>query len=129
MQNRAMNPETIAPPMGAYSHGVEITAGSRILYIAGQVGAAPDGSVPKDIKSQAENAWTNCQRILEFNGMRIKDLVKVNHFLVNSSDIAAYNQVRMKFLGETRPASTLIIVKELFKPEFLVEVEMVAALK
>lgn len=129
MQNRAMNPETIAPPLGAYSHAVEISAGSRILYIAGQVGAAPDGAVPKDFRAQAENAWSNCQRILEFNGMRIKDVVKVNHFLVSAADIPAYNQVRMKFLGETRPASTLIIVKELFKPEFLVEVEMVAALK
>lgn len=128
MQNRKMNPETIAAPMGAYTHGIEIPQGSRVLYISGQVGAAPDGTVPSDFRAQAENAWTNCIRVLEHNAMRIKDVVKINHYLLRASDIPAYNEVRTKHLGTARPASTLVIVAGLFKPEFLVEVEMVAAI-
>jgi enamine deaminase RidA (YjgF/YER057c/UK114 family) len=128
LQNRKMNPETIAPPMGHYCHAMEIGEGSRVMYVSGQVGAAPDGTVPSDFRAQAENAWNNCERILEFNGMRIKDVVKVNHYLLRAADIPTYNEVRVKHLGTAQPASTLVIVAALFKPEFLVEVEMVAAI-
>jgi len=128
LQNRKMNPETIAPPMGHYCHAMEIGEGSRVMYVSGQVGVAPDGTVPSDFRAQAENAWNNCERILEFNGMRIKDVVKVNHYLLRAADIPTYNEVRIKHLGTAQPASTLMIVAALFKPEFLVEVEMVAAI-
>jgi len=128
LQNRKMNPETIAPPMGHYCHAMEIAQGSRVMYISGQVGVAPDGTVPTDFRAQAENAWNNCLRILEFNAMRAKDIVKINHYLLRATDIPVYNEVRMKHLGTAQPASTLVVVAALFKPEFLVEVEMVAAI-
>ena len=128
MQNRAMNPETIAAPIGSYSHAVEIPEGSRVTFIAGQVGIDKDGNVPADFRSQAENAWNNLMRILEHNGMRMKDVVKINHFLTSADDLPAYNEVRSKFLGEERPSSTLLIVAALARPDLLVEVEMVAAI-
>lgn len=129
MQNRAMYPETIHPPIGAYAHAVEVPDTAKTVFIAGQVGIDIDGNVPADFTAQADRAWRNLMAILEFNGMRMKDVVKITHFLTDAANIAAYGEVRAKYLGEERPASTLLIVAGLARPDLLVEVEMVAALQ
>ncbi len=129
MQNRAMYPETIHPPIGAYAHAVEVPDTAKTVFIAGQVGIDIDGNVPADFTAQADRAWQNLMAILEFNGMRMKDVVKITHFLTDAANIAAYGEVRAKYLGEERPASTLLIVAGLARPDLLVEVEMVAALQ
>lgn len=129
MQNRAMYPETIHPPIGAYAHAVEIPESAKTMFIAGQVGIDVDGNVPADFAAQADLAWSNLMAILEFNGMRMKDVVKITHFLTDAADLPAYNEVRAKYLGEERPASTLLIVAGLARPDLLVEVEMVAAIQ
>lgn len=129
MQNRAMYPETIHPPLGAYAHAIEVPDNAKITFIAGQVGIDKDGHVPDDFAAQAENAWQNCMAILAFNSMRMKDVVKITHFITDAADIEAYNAVRTKYLGNERPASTLLIVAGLARPELKIEVEMVAAIQ
>ncbi|MCY4547793.1 MAG: Rid family hydrolase [Defluviicoccus sp.] len=129
MQNRAMYPETIHPPIGAYAHAIEVPDSAKVMFIAGQVGIDVDGNVPADFAAQADLAWRNLMAILEFNGMRMKDVVKITHFLTDAADLPAYNEVRAKYLGEERPASTLLIVAGLARPDLLVEVEMVAAIQ
>jgi enamine deaminase RidA (YjgF/YER057c/UK114 family) len=59
--------------------------------------------------------------------MSVHDLVKVTQYLARSSDIAAYAEVRVRHLGSARPASLLLIVPELVRPEFLLEIEAYAA--
>jgi enamine deaminase RidA (YjgF/YER057c/UK114 family) len=49
--NRRHTPDTVAAPFGTYSHAVEVPAGSRLLYISGEVGVLPDGSVPEGIEA------------------------------------------------------------------------------
>ena len=66
--------------------------------------------MPADFAAQADLAWQNLMAILEFNGMRMKDVVKITHFLTDAANLPAYNEVRSKYLGEERPASTLLIV-------------------
>ncbi len=129
MQNRAMYPETIHPPIGAYAHAIEVPESAKTMFIAGQVGIDIDGNVPADFAAQADLAWRNLMAILEFNGMRMKDAVKITHFLTDAANLPAYNEVRSKYLGEERPASTLLIVAGLARPDLLVEVEMVAAIQ
>ena len=129
MQNRAMYPETIHPPIGAYAHAIEVPESAKTMFIAGQVGIDVDGNVPADFAAQADLAWQNLMAILEFNGMRMKDVVKITHFLTDAANLPAYNEVRSKYLGEERPASTLLIVAGLARPDLLVEVEMVAAIQ
>lgn len=125
--NKRHNPATVAAPIGTYSHGIEVPAGARWLHVAGEVGMAPDGSVPDGIEAQSEQAWRNVVAVLESAGMGVEHLVHVNHWLVAEDHFAAYAKVRGKYLGDARPASTLMIVKALARPEFLVEVGGVAA--
>jgi 2-iminobutanoate/2-iminopropanoate deaminase len=121
------NPATMTSPAGAYSHGIEVPAGARLLYVAGQVATAPDGAIPADFQGQAEQAWRNIEGVLAAAGMGVEDLVKITSFLTREEDVAAYRRVLLRHLGEARPASTLLIVKALARPEFLVEVEAFAA--
>lgn len=127
MPNRPFNPESIAPPQGAYTHGVEIPEGARVTFISGQVGVDPAGNLPDDFRSQAEIAFANCQAILEHNGLGMEDVVKITQFLVRREDIPTYREVRGKYLGDLRPCSTLLLVSGLVDPKMLIEVEMVAA--
>lgn len=123
---KAYNPASV--PAGAgYNHGIEIPPAARLLYIAGQLGATPDGKFPPDIRAQAEQAWRNIQAVLKEAGMGTENLVKVNHYLTRREDLAAYREVRARFLGDNKPASTLLVISALARDGALVEVEAVAA--
>ena len=75
-------PGTVAAPFGPYSHAVEVPEGSRLLYISGEVGVLPDGTVPEGIEAQAEVWWRNIIAILADVGMGVGDLVKITTYLV-----------------------------------------------
>ena len=124
--NKIYNPATVAPPSG-YSHAIEVGPNSRILYLAGQLGVAPDGTLAKDIRGQTEIAWTNIRNVLAAAGMEITDIVKMNHYLLRKEDIGPYREVRGKFLGTHAPAGTLLVIGALGRDGALVEVEVVAA--
>jgi enamine deaminase RidA (YjgF/YER057c/UK114 family) len=121
------NPPALADPIGTYSHGIEVPPNARWLYVAGQIGMRKDGSVPATVEAQSEVAWQNVVAILEAAGMKVTDIVKMTQFLVNLEDFPRYAATRAKFLAGHRPASTGLVIRSLVKPEYLVEVEVVAA--
>jgi 2-iminobutanoate/2-iminopropanoate deaminase len=125
--NKRHNPANIAAPAGPYSHGVEVPPGSRLLYIAGEVGVLPDGSVPGTIEGQAEACWQNVEAVLASAGMTVADLTKITTYLVEPKDLAAAGAARAKHLGDARPASATVIVKALVSPSLLIEIEATAA--
>ena len=117
----------IARQIGKYSDAIEVAPNARWLFTAGTPGLALDGTLPQDITGQAELAWTHIINMLNKANMGVQDLVKVTHYLLRAADIPEYVKVRSRFLGDARPASMLLIVPELVKPEFLLEVEAIAA--
>lgn len=123
----ARNASTVAQPLARYSHAIEVPADARWLYVSGQVGMRPDGEVPADIEAQADQAFANVVAILEDAGMSVADLVKVTSFLVGTEQIPAYRAAREKHLGKAAPASTLLVIDALARPDLKIEVEAVAA--
>ena len=121
------NPSTVAAPASRYSHGVEVKPNARWLHISGQVGVLPDGRIGADFAAQAEACWNNIANILKAAGMGVDDLVKITTYIRNPADTAALRAVRDRFIGNARPASTLIVVAGLASPDWLVEIEAVAA--
>jgi 2-iminobutanoate/2-iminopropanoate deaminase len=117
----------VAAKIGTYSDAMLIQPGLRWLITAGTPGMAPDGTTPEGITAQAEQAWKNVIAMLEQAGMTVHDLVKVTHTLTRAEDIKAYVEVRKRYLGDARPASMLLVVPALVRPEFLVEIEAYAA--
>lgn len=127
--NKQHNPDTMAAPIGPFCHASEVPGGSRLLYISGQVGMLPDGSIPDSIEAQAEATWQNIEACLADAGMSISDLVKITTFVVRAADLPAAGKARAKHLGDARPTSTTIIVSALVVPSLLIEIEAVAAAK
>jgi enamine deaminase RidA (YjgF/YER057c/UK114 family) len=127
MTHTARNPDSVRPPGGRYSHSIEVEPGARWLYVAGQTGVAPDGSVPEGIVAQTEFAWSNLIAVLEDAGYALEDVVQMKTFLVRREDREGNNEVRNRYLDGHRPASTFLLVSGLADPRFLVEVEAVAA--
>ena len=125
--NLRHTPASVAAPFGPYSHAVEVPEGSRLLYISGEVGVLPDGTVPENIETQAEACWQNIIAILADAGMDVEDLVKITTFLVRPEDVAAAGAARAKHFAGARPGSATIIVKALGNQAWLIEVEAVAA--
>lgn len=126
MTNIALN-IGVASQIGKYSDAIEVPPNARWLYTSGTPGLALDGNLPSDVTGQAEVAWTHIVKMLKQVDMGVNDLVKVTHYLLRAEDIPAYVQVRSKFLGDARPASMLLIVPALVKPNFLLEIEAIAA--
>ena len=118
---------SVASQIGKYSDAIEVPPNARWLYTSGTPGLALDGHLPGDITGQAEIAWAHIINMLKQADMDVNDLVKVTHYLLRADDIPAYIQVRTKFLGDARPASMLLIVPALVKPNFLLEIEAIAA--
>jgi 2-iminobutanoate/2-iminopropanoate deaminase len=121
------NPSTVAAPVGLYSHCGLVKAGSDVLFIAGQVGLRPDGTLPDAFADQAEETFANIARILEANGLKPMHLVKLNLFVVYGQAANAVREARRKYFGDVKPASTFIYVPQLVEPKYLIEVEGVAA--
>ncbi len=124
---RAFNPRTVCPPASTYSHGFEVPANARLVFLSGQVAMRPDGSVPEGIEAQSEQVWNNIANCLADAGMGLADIVKFTSFLTRAENLPKYGEVRSRFLGAHRPTSTLLVVQSLARPELLVEVEVIAA--
>ena len=124
---KSMNPDGVFPPFRHYVHSIEIPPNARWLEVSGQIGVMPDGTVPDGITAQTESAWQNCVDILRANDMDVPDIVKVLQYLTRVEDRNAHFEVRNRFLGDHKPTSTLLFVSALAQPEFVVEVEVIAA--
>ena len=117
----------VASQIGAYSDSIEAAPNLRWLFTSGTPGLSTKGELPSDITGQAELAWEHIIRMLERARMTVSDIVKVTQYLTRAEDIPAYAKVRTQFLREARPASMLLVIPQLVRPEFLVEVEVMAA--
>jgi enamine deaminase RidA (YjgF/YER057c/UK114 family) len=124
---RPLNPTTIRAPFARYSHGVEVPAGMKLVFCSGQLGARPDDTVPDTIEGQAALCFDNIGRILAEAGLSLADIVRIDAFVTAREHMKGYMAVRDRVVGEPPPASTLMIVSGFTRPEFLVEVEVVAA--
>ena len=117
----------VARRIGDHSDGILVSPGLRWFVTSGTPGLPQVGSTPSGVTAQAEVAWTHIIEALSAAQMRAVDVVRVTEYLTNRDDIGAYSAVRLRYLGNHRPASMLLVVDQLVRPEFLVAVEVIAA--
>lgn len=125
--HRPLNPSSIRAPFARYSHGVEVAAGKRLVAVSGQLGVRADDSVPEGVAEQAELCFGNIAAILGEAGMTLADVVRVNAYVTDRAYMKDYMAVRDRMVGDPPPASTLMIVSGFTRPEFKVEIEVIAA--
>jgi len=124
--NRAVMPSSIAPPAAAYAHAVLSDGPGRLLHTAGVVPIAPDGSVPAEVGAQAEVVWSNIAAILAAAEMTVTDIVSITTYVVNGEDLGPVTAARDAVFAGHIAASTLVTVPALVRPEWKVEVAVVA---
>jgi reactive intermediate/imine deaminase len=131
MQNvvvrRFLSPETLPPPVG-YTHVVDVRAG-RVIYVSGQVPLDRDGQLvgAGDIEGQTRKVFENLKAALDAAGCAWGDVVKLNYFLVDVSQLAAVRAIRDEYVDTAHPpASTLVEVSGLFRDDVLIEIDAVA---
>ena len=118
----------VRSPGGRFSHVGEIGPNARLFHLAGQTGTAPDGRVGDGIEEQSALVYQNIKTVLKECGMGLENLVKITVFLTSPDYIDAWRVAQKEAFGDVVPASTLLIVSALARPEFVVEVEAIAAM-
>lgn len=125
--NREVRPSSIAPPAANYAHAIVTEGVSRWLHTSGVVPVRPDGSVPSEIEEQAEVVWSALRVLVIQARMRPIDIVSVTTYVVDGEPLEPVMAARDAFMGRHRAASTLITVPRLARPEWKLEISLVAA--
>lgn len=128
MAVQRVNPKTLHPPFGTYSHSVRANE-KTIIAIAGQVAVNRQGkTVGKgDAEAQARQIMRNIGEILKANGATFADVMKINIYLTDVRDLEAVGKVRTEYFKGRAPASTMVAVTALAVRDLLVEIEAWAA--
>ena len=126
------NPETVWPIpesfRSIYAHGVELRSKARLLFLSGQIGVAPDGSLATHFEAQCEVAMTNVETLLTAAAMKQADIVKLVFYLTRAADLPTLGELRRKrWASPTPPAVTTLVVAALARPELLIEIDVTAA--
>ncbi|MBI3327573.1 MAG: RidA family protein [Nitrospinae bacterium] len=118
-----------AKPVANYKMATRLEGG-RLVYISGQVAWDASGNIAGkgDIRTQARQVFQNLRQVLQAAGGDLKDLMKITTYITKLEDFPGVAEVRSEVFQGELPASTLIVVKSLFHPDFLIEVEGVAAI-
>lgn len=125
------NPPELGTPPG-YSQIVDLTA-SRIIFISGQTALDRDGNLigKNDFAAQAMQVFRNLAVALQSRGCSPSNLVKMTVFLTDMDQLGSYREARNRFFASVTPpaapAVTLIEVSKLYGPDFLIEIEAIAA--
>lgn len=120
------DPSTVCSPFSRYTNALEVDRPARWLHVSGQVGVDPAGETQDGFDAQCRTVFANIVALLADAGMDLTNLVHLRVFLTRSTDLGAYRLIRDEVVTSV-VASSLIVVAGLAKPEWLVEIEAVAA--
>ena len=128
-QKEFIQPTGLSTP-GGYTH-VVTARGGKMVFIAGQVALDANAKLvgEGDLRAQTQQVFENLKIALAAAGATFEDVVKVTIFVVNykPADRAVIVEARDRFVSkEHPPASTLVGVQSLARPEFMIEIEAIA---
>jgi reactive intermediate/imine deaminase len=125
---RYLNPSALPTPPG-YTHVVEVPAGSRLLYLSGQLPLDSTGALVggTDFRAQAHQVFKNLRAGLAAAGAGFTDVVKLNFYVLDMKQLRVLREVRDAYLDTSAPpASSLVEVRRLPRDDVLLEIEAVA---
>lgn len=134
IERTIIEPRGVTRPLGMYSHAIAVRPG-RLLFIAGQVSVSEEGELVGDgeIGAQVRQVFHNLEQVLASSGATFQNVVQFTTYLVSAQDVQGYLHSRLDiyqraFPNGDYPTNTLLVVHQLVRPEFLIEVEAIAAL-
>jgi 2-iminobutanoate/2-iminopropanoate deaminase len=127
-QLQPFNPPELGAAPEAYTHVVKA---GKLLFVAGQVATTADGKVVgTSMVDQFDRVLQNLATVLKSQGAGFNQVAKITIFVTDVEEFRtpAVANVRVKYFGPHRPASTLVQIQRLANPAFKVEVEAIAVL-
>ena len=126
---KRINPKTISKPFTNYAHVVTVEGAKKLVFCAGQVAADVDGKVlpPDDFAAQTKMVMKNLKNALAAGGAKLSDVTKVTIYICNPHDVSKARAILHDYFGKHPPGSTLCILRGLANPNFLLEIEAIAA--
>jgi enamine deaminase RidA (YjgF/YER057c/UK114 family) len=117
------------PAANGYSHAAVVAPGSRLIHTSGQVAIGEGGNIPDGWEEQTRLVFRNLEAVLATAGATFSDVIKLTWFVTDTDELATVRRVRDEFVDVARPpASSLVKVAGLYRPELLVEIEAIAAI-
>ena len=126
---KVIQPKSLSDPRPRYSQGI-LAKGGKLLFIAGQTASDKDGNIVGrgDIEAQTHQVFKNLSAVLKEAGGSLENLVMTTTYITDREYREGYNRVRMQYYKTNPPTSTLVIVKGLAHPDYLIEINGVAVL-
>ena len=123
------NPKTISKPFSNYAHVVTVEGAKKLVFCAGQVAAYLDGKVlpPDSFEAQARMVMKNLKNALAAGGAKLSDVTKITIYICNPHDVPKARGILFDYFGKHPPGSTLCVLRGLANPNFLLEIEAIAA--
>ncbi|WP_228455339.1 RidA family protein [Chryseobacterium sp. Tr-659] len=116
-----------------YSEYVEINLGTaKMLVFSGQLALDANGNTVGlgNFEQQAEYIFSNIQKKLAKAGGSMKNIIKLNNYFTDISHLPTFRTIRNKYINTAQPpAQTSVEVKQLFRPDVLLEIEVTAVIK
>lgn len=114
-----------------YAHAVVVTEAKRTVYLSGQVARDENGETVGrgDVRVQCRQVIENLARALQAVGGDLRDIVKVTVYTTDLRYAPVLDEVRRSYFRETVPASTLVEVRKLAHPDYLVEIDGIAVVE
>ncbi|MEF2245164.1 MULTISPECIES: RidA family protein [unclassified Paenibacillus] len=121
------NPDTIAQPVGKYSHVTKISRNAEWYVFSGQIGTDSKGDIPADFNQQVVHTMDNIAKVLASQQLTPDHVVKINIWAVDPIDWDFFDRVWEKTFGPTPPSMTIAYVQALGLPEIKIELDVWAA--
>jgi reactive intermediate/imine deaminase len=130
MERSYLQPASVPKPAGDYSQGLKVKGGTLVV-ISGQVPWDSRGNLVGrgDLQAQTRQVFENLKNMLASAGATFKDVVKLGIFLKNREDFAIFKDIRAEYLTPPFPPTTLLVVKDLAREEWMLEVEVMAVVE
>ena len=126
---KVLEPKRVGKPAGVYSLGV-VATGKKLIFLSGQVALDTQGKLvgKGDIETQTRQVLNNLKVLMEEAGGSMADIMKVTIYVTDMSQntLEKTRRVRQEFFAENYPASTMVEVKSLVSPDWLIEIEAFA---
>ena len=117
-----------APWEAAIGYSRAVRVGSQV-YVAGTTGLDENGEVTGDARSQTMRALAIIRSALAQAGARLSDVVRTRIFVTDIAQWEAIGRAHGEVFGDIRPASSMVVVRRLLRPEMLVEIEADAVIE
>src|ERR1700748_1528708 len=130
MPKREVTSDAIRKPVGVFSQATVIEAKGRLVFIPGMTARRPDGTIAGvgNIEAQTRQVCENLKAAVEAAGGTLDDICRVDVYVRNMEHFTTIHKVRREYFKAPAPASTMVEVCKMTSPDYLIEINAIAAI-